>query len=138
MLGAQNPVSQPEETSVTETATATLYERLGGAAKLTAIASDLVDAHAVNPLIGQRFQAIDVKTAKQHAFEFFCMGSGGSEPYTGRDLRTVHSGMNVSEQEFIAAVDDLMMVLDKNGIGEREKQEVLYIFYSLKGDVLRI
>jgi hypothetical protein len=31
-----------------------------------------------------------------------------------------------------------MMVLDRHGIGEREKQEVLYIFFSLKGDVIRI
>jgi hemoglobin len=122
----------------TQAATSSLYERLGGSGGITAIASDLVDAHIKNPLIGQRFQAIDVAVAKQHAFEFFCMGSGGAESYTGRDLRSVHSGMNVSEQEFIAAVDDLMMVLDRNGIGEREKQEVLYIFYSLKGDVLRI
>lgn len=124
--------------SDTATAVPSLYERLGGATGLRAIASDLVDAHGKNPLIGQRFQSIDVATAKQHAFEFFCMGSGGAEAYTGRDLRTVHGGMNVSEQEFIAAVDDLMMVLERNGVGEREKQEVLYIFYSLKGDVLRI
>ena len=124
--------------SETQAATTTLYERLGGPRKITAIASDLVDAHIVNPLIGQRFQKVDQEMAKRHAFEFFCMGSGGPESYTGRDLREVHTGMNASEQEFLAAVDDLMMVLDRNGIGEREKQEVLYIFYSLKGDVIRI
>jgi hemoglobin len=124
--------------SEAQASTATLYERLGGPAGITAIASDLVDAHIANPLIGQRFQKIDREMAKRHAFEFFCMGSGGPESYTGRDLREVHTGMNASEQEFLAAVDDLMMVLDRNGIGEREKQEVLYIFYSLKGDVLRI
>ena len=117
---------------------ATLYERIGGAETLRRIASDLVDAHMVNPIIAPRFAAIDQPIAKQHAFEFFCMGSGGSEPYTGRDLRAVHTGMNLSEQEFIAAVDDLMMVMQKNGVGEREQQEVLFIFYSLKGEVLRI
>ena len=46
--------------------------------------------------------------------------------------------MNVSEQEFIAAVDDLMLVMKQNAIGEREQQEVLSIFFSLKGEVLRI
>jgi len=116
----------------------TLYERLGGAEGLRRIASDLVDAHAANPLIGQRFAAVDKELSKQHAFEFFCMGSGGSELYTGRDVREVHTGMNISEQEFVAAVDDLMAVLQRNGVGEREQQEVLYIFFSLKGNVLRI
>jgi hemoglobin len=122
----------------TQATTLSLYDRLGGSKVIEAIASDLVDAHVKNPLIGQRFQNIDVALAKRHAFEFLCMGSGGQESYTGRDLRSVHGGMNVSEQEFVAAVDDLMMVLDRNGIGEREKQEALYIFFSLKGDVLRI
>ena len=117
---------------------ATLYERIGGAKNLRRIASDLVDAHGVNPFIAPRFRAIDQEVAKQHAFEFFCMGSGGPEPYTGRDLREVHTGMNISEQEFLASVDDLMLVLQKNDVGPREQQEVLSIFFSLKGQVLRI
>jgi hemoglobin len=126
------------ENMATEAPSATLYERIGRAEALRKIASDLVDAHSVNPIIGPRFQAIDVAVAKQHAFEFFCMGSGGAEPYTGRDLREVHTGMNLSEEEFVASVDDLMMVLRQNGVGEREQQEVLFIFFSLKGEVLRI
>lgn len=116
----------------------TLYERIGGAEALRRIASDLVDAHIANAVVGARFRAIDQKVAKQHAFEFFCMGSGGPEPYTGGDLRVVHTGMNISEEEFVATVDDLMLVLQKNGVGEREQQEVLFIFFSLKGQVLRI
>ena len=44
--------------SDTQAATATLYERLGGPGKIVSIASDLVDAHIVNPTIGQRFQKI--------------------------------------------------------------------------------
>lgn len=115
-----------------------LYQRIGGAPVLRRVAADLVDAHMVNPLIAPRFQAIDVEAAKQHAFEFFCMGSGGSEPYTGRDLREVHTGMNIGGDEFVAAVDDLTMAMQRNGVGEREQQEVLFIFFSLKGDVVRI
>ena len=63
-----------------------------------------------------------------------------SDPWreTGGDLREVHTGMNISEEEFVASVDDLMMVLGKNNVGEREQQEVLFIFFSLKGEVLRI
>ena len=123
---------------VTATPDASLYQRIGGAEMLRRIASDLVDAHMVNPTIAPRFQAIDQETAKQHAFEFFCMGSGGAEPYTGRDLRTVHTGMNIGDGEFVAAVDDLAAVMQRNGVGQREQEEVLFIFFSLKGEVLRI
>ena len=131
-VGRENDIME------TQTPSATLYQRIGGAESLRRIAGDLVDAHIVNPIIAPRFRAIDQTVAKQHAFEFFCMGSGGSEPYTGRDLREVHTGMNLSEQEYLAAVDDLMLVMEKNNIGEQERKDVLFIFFSLKGEVLRI
>jgi hemoglobin len=49
-----------------------------------------------------------MEASKQHAFEFFAAGTGGPFEYTGKDLRTTHSGMNISEQEFLAVVDDVV------------------------------
>ncbi|MCL4241518.1 MAG: group 1 truncated hemoglobin [Dehalococcoidia bacterium] len=118
--------------------TRTLYDRLGGGAGLRKIASDLVDEHLRNPVIAPRFSKSDPEMVKRLAYEFFAAGSGGTETYTGRDLRTIHSGMNVSEEEFVATVDDVLKVLHANGIGQREQEEVLAIFWTLKGDVLRI
>ena len=46
--------------------------------------------------------------------------------------------MNINEAEYLAVIDDIMAALDKNGIGEREKQEVLMICYSLKGEILHV
>ena len=44
--------------------------------------------------------------------------------------------MNISEQEYLAVTDDIMAALDKNGVGEQEKQEMLMIAYTLKGEIL--
>lgn len=123
---------------MTQTMTRTLYDRLGGGAGLRKIASDLVDEHMRNPLIAPRFSQSNPDEVKRLAYEFFAAGSGGTEAYTGRDLRTAHAGMNVSEEEFVATVDDVMKVLRANGVGQREQEEVLGIFWALKGDVLRI
>jgi hemoglobin len=76
--------------------------------------------------------------AKRMTVEFFCAGSGGPETYTGRDMLTTHKGMNISEQEFLAVVDDIMGAMNKNGVGEDEKKDVLSILYSLKGQVIRV
>ena len=46
--------------------------------------------------------------------------------------------MNINEAEYFAVVDDIMAALDNNGVGEREKQEMLMIAYSLKGDILHV
>jgi hypothetical protein len=46
--------------------------------------------------------------------------------------------MNVSEHEFVAATDDVIAVLQKNGVGEREQAEVLAAFFAMKGEVLHL
>ncbi len=116
----------------------TLYERLGGSDRIRAIMNDTVDLHLRNPLISPRFRDADVGKLKQLAYEFFCMGSGGPQAYTGRDMRAAHAGMNISEQEFLAVVDDIVAAMDRNGVGLAEKGEVIAILYSMKGDVIRV
>jgi hemoglobin len=125
----------------TTATTLSLYQRLGGRAKIETIMTDVLANHLKNPVVAPRFAALDAERferAKAHAIDFFCMGSGGPEVYTGRDMRTTHAGMNVSEQEFVAVLDDILAALDKNQVGAQERQEVLAILYSLKGDVVRV
>ena len=80
----------------------------------------------------------DLEHAKRMSVEFFCAGSGGPQTYTGRDMLATHQGMNISEQEFLAVVDDIMGAMDKNNVGEAEKKDVLAILYSLKGQIIRV
>lgn len=117
---------------------ATLYERLGGHSGITRLVTDIVDNHYRNPLIKTRFEQIKDRAAvEHHSVEFLCAGSGGPQAYTGRDMVTVHKGMNVSEQELIAAIDDIVMAMNKNQLDQSVQSEVVAILYSLKGDVVR-
>ena len=116
-----------------------LYERLGGGQGIARIVDDVVAGHLVNPLIQTRFQsAEDVDHLKRMACEFFAAGSGGPEKYTGKDMRAAHKGMNISEQEYIAVMDDILAALEKNNIDEATKKDVLAILYSLKGEIIRV
>jgi hemoglobin len=116
-----------------------LYERLGGSGGIHRMVDDVIAAHLANPVIRPRFESIeDMEHAKQMAREFFGAGSGGPESYTGRDMRSAHRGMNISEQEFLAVVDDIMDVAEKHGLDEATKKDVLAILYSLKGEIVRV
>lgn len=115
-----------------------LYDRLGGAPGIAALVDDVMTAHLANPVVQSRFQNIkDLEHAKKMAREFFCAGSGGPEAYTGRDMLTTHRGMNISEQEYLAVVDDIMAALEKHRIDEATRKDVLAILYSLKGEIIR-
>lgn len=117
---------------------ASLYDRLGGAAGISALVDDIVAAHLGNPAVEARFRHVsDLEHLKTMAREFFAAGSGGPEKYTGKDMRTAHRGMNISEQEYMAVMDDIMAALDKNGIDAATKKDVLAIIYSLKGEIIR-
>ena len=93
---------------------------------------------AANELLPLVYDELRKLAATKMAKEFFAAGSGGPDPYTGRDMLTTHKGMNVSEQEFIAVVDDILWALDKHGITDDTKKDVLAILYSLKGEVIRV
>ena len=116
----------------------TLYQRLGGAEGLSAIVDDVLKNHLNNPIVAVRFESKDLEQLHRLAVEFFGMGSGGPEKYTGRDMLTTHKGMNISEQEFIAVIDDILDALDKHQIDEVTKNEVLGILYSLKSEIVRV
>jgi hemoglobin len=118
--------------------TESLYQRLGGADGIAAIVEDALDRHAVNPLLAPRFKGKDLPRLKQLGTQFVCMGSGGPQRYEGRDMRTAHTGMNVSEQELMAAIDDFVAALQAHGAGASEINEVVSIMYSLKTEVLRL
>jgi hemoglobin len=49
-----------------------------------------------------------------------------------------HRGMNVSLAEYQAAVDDIMKALEKHDCDEQTRKDVLYIAYSLKGDICHL
>jgi hemoglobin len=118
-----------------------LFERLGGTKGITSIVDDVVEAHMANPSVSARFlpfkeQPERLAVIKKHTVDFFSAGSGGPVAYTGRDMPTTHKGMNISPEEYMHVVDDILQVLDKHKIDEESKKDVLAILWSLKGMII--
>lgn len=122
--------------STTTSPKLSLYERLGGEPGLRKIVNDILDKNFNNPLIGHYFRNIDMGKLKQLVFEFFSMGIGGPHQYTGRDMRSSHAAMKISDEDFESGNDDVLQVLEENGIGEAEQNEMIAILNSMKGDVV--
>jgi len=115
-----------------------LYERLGGHAGIESIASDIFDNHTKNPVVQRRYVNSNPAEVKRLVTEMCCAGFGGPEEYTGKDMVTAHTGMNISDAEFIAVVDDVLSALDMNNVGQKEKDEILCILYSMKPEIVHL
>lgn len=113
-----------------------LYERLGGEQGVRNIVNDVLDKNYSNPLIGYHFRIIDMDKLKQSVFEFFSMGTGGPHSYHGKDMRTAHSSLKIKEREWDSGTEDMVWALDKNGIGQEEKDVVIAILESFKADIV--
>ena len=121
--------------------TKTLFDRLGGREGISIIVNDALENHMNNPHIKARFlpymnRPEYLAVVKQHTIDFFIMGSGGPSAYKGRDMTTTHTGMNISPGEYMYVIDDIFDALDKSGIDEDSKKDVLAILWSLKGMII--
>ncbi len=119
-----------------QNAQASLYDRLGGRPGIEAIVANIWENHVSNPLINKRYADSDPAEVKRLVTEMCCAGFGGPETYTGKDMITAHKGMNINDTEFVAVCDDVLKALDQNNVGQREKDEILCILYSLKNEVV--
>jgi len=118
--------------------TQSLYERLGGTDKITKIAHDIVDNHLNNPTIANRFKSANVNALKKGASTFFITGTGGPQVYEGSDMLSTHKGMNIAANEFMAVLDDALNAMQKNDVGQREQEEVLFILYSMRTEIVLV
>lgn len=119
----------------------TLFERLGGTSGISMLVEDTVETHMKNPAVNARFlpylkQPERLSLIKQHTVEFFSAGSGGPQEYSGKDMLTTHTGMNISPEEYMHVMDDIFIALEKQSFDEEVKKDVLAILWSLKGMII--
>ncbi|MBM4337841.1 MAG: group 1 truncated hemoglobin [Deltaproteobacteria bacterium] len=117
----------------------TLYERLGGYDAISAVANDLLPRLQEDASLG-RFWAHrgddGIAREKQLLVDFLCSSAGGPMYYTGRDMRTSHRGMRISERDWSAFIGHLGATLDAFEVPPRERGEVIAFIQSTRADIV--
>jgi hemoglobin len=131
--------SAPSDTPSSAPATPTLYQRLGGREAIKQVVDDFVANLAADPRVNARFKGLDAaKMAKLQTdlADQICDVTGGPCAYLGRDMKTVHAGMKITEAEWNATVEDLVKTLNKFKVGPKEQQELLSALGGMKKDIV--
>lgn len=115
---------------------APLYDRLGGAAGVAAIADTLIDRASVDPVLGRSFKDSNLERIKRLLAEQICDLSGGPCRYSGDPMKEVHAGHHISEAEFFRLVADLRVVLKERHVSQGAANELLRMLAPMKRDVV--
>lgn len=115
---------------------ATLYDRLGGKPAITTVVDDFIANVAADDRINGRFGSADIPKLKSRLVDQVCNATGGPCTYTGKDMKTAHTGMRIQEAEFDALVEGLVKSLNKFKVGKQEQNELLGALGSMKPDIV--
>lgn len=118
-----------------------LYDRLGGYDAIAAVVAALMvrikDDDKLRRFYDHR-GADGIAREEQLLVDFLCASSGGPMVYTGRDMKTVHVGMRLDEEDWQRAMAHLSATLEAFEVPEREKGEVMRFHEDLKSEIVEV
>jgi hemoglobin len=119
-----------------------LYDRLGGVYAIAAAMDDFIDRVMddprlnANPKVNEAHHRVSRAGFKYLVTEQVCAAAGGPQRYTGRTMADSHAHLDITPDEWLAFLDDLQQTFDKFGVGAAERQELLAIVESTRGDIV--
>jgi len=132
-----------------------LFDRLGGEKGLTAIVDDFMPRATQDPRVNWERKDVkrgglfhrgesaawnaspeNVANLKKHFVQFLALATGGPARYDGKEMKSTHAGMHISNPEFDAAIGDLKASLDKLQIPNKEQKELLAIIESTRPQIV--
>ena len=119
-----------------------LYDRLGGAYPIAVVVDDFIDRLLVNdtlnanPAIKEARDRVPAPGLKFHVTTMVCEATGGPCKYVGRDMKTAHARLNITQKEWDAMVADFRKTLNKFKVPVKEQEELIQIVGSTKKDIV--
>jgi hemoglobin len=116
-----------------------LYKRLGGYDAIAAVVDDFIGRLVNDPQLTRFFTGASTNSKqriRQLVVDQLCAATGGPCIYIGRDAKTAHAGLGITESDWQASVKHLVASLDKFKVPQKEKDEVLAAVSGLKRDIV--
>ncbi len=117
----------------------TLYQRLGGFDAIAGIVDDFIgqlkDDPAFKRFGGGRSKDSLMRT-RELVVEQICYLTGGPCVYIGRDAKTAHAGLAITQEEWDSTIKKFKVSLDKFKVAAPEQKEFLAMIEKLRPDIV--
>lgn len=125
MLGCQ---SAPQSDS--------LYQDLGGLPGITRVADNFLYHLGRDDRVVDFFAESDIDRFHEKVIEHICELSGGPCEYTGDSMLETHRGMGISDTQFNAVVEDLILAMEDAGLGTTTQNRLLSVLAPLYQNIV--
>ena len=119
-----------------------LYDRLGGVYNIAPVVDDLIDRVMsdlrlnANPRVDEAHHRVSAAGFKYFVTELVCREAGGPQTYSGRSMGDSHRHLMITEEEWMAFMDDFQQSLDKFEVPQPEQDEVTAIVENAKESIV--
>ena len=93
-----------------------LYQQLGERKGIAEVVEDLLYLIVEDERINHQFKGMDVARFHRNLTDQLCQLSGGPCTYTGREMRELHADMGITDTQFNALAENLILAMEENGI----------------------
>lgn len=115
-----------------------LYQQLGGQPGLVRLMDDFMQRLLADPRMKPFFKDVDHAHVKAQLVDQFCEVSGGPCKLDGPDMKTVHSGIDVTRADFNALVEVLQQAMDAQGIAFGAQNRLLAKLAPMHRDIVNL
>ncbi len=113
-----------------------LYRALGGQPGITKVVdAALAEIHG-DLRINFFFEKTDMADLRRLLIEQICAATGGPCEYTGRSMEEAHSGLNITDADFDAFVEDLVRAMDSQKVPKDLQKQFLDLLGPMRPQVV--
>ncbi|WP_250832041.1 group I truncated hemoglobin [Marinobacter sediminum] len=113
----------------------TLYQQLGERAGIAGFVEDLLFLIVDDDRINQQFRGVNVAQFHRNLTDQLCELSGGPCTYSGREMRELHADMAITDTQFNALAENLILAMEKNDIPTGAQNRLLKRVVPLYPDI---
>jgi hemoglobin len=113
-----------------------LYRALGGQDGIAKVVdASLAEIHG-DLRINIFFEKTDMADLRRLLIEQICAATGGPCTYSGRSMEEAHSGLNLTDADFDAFVQDLVHAMDSQKVPKDLQKQLLDLFGPMRPEVV--